>query len=612
MKLLETLRNGSLLGDQVRNAFDALQRLLLSRADIDAVSQALVTLAGAVLRADGKAVDPTAAEAFRKLLPEAVSGRQADVLVEELKTRSDWEITAAVAAFADWPEVEKISLLDSLVKLACADGHCRAGQARVLEEIGRAFQISSDDVTVMRNRALTGFEHQQRVMRSWTGIIVAVVIMVMFILTATFLKAVLFGFVLAYIFMPLALYFYRRFSRPGPLLRLLSCWKIPLAPLYRYSARIRRSPPVSPAAAADTQMRGNVNKAIGATALIMVVLGLAAVMLITSFSAYYVAGLGSDIKQWADRQVMAEKLRTHQETGHNDDEAGYIHSFTAATIRQLEEWRKKIEQWPVIQTAMEKIADSLRDQSNQKALASAILKRTSGFFSVTAGFFSTLVSLLFVALMTTFFFLLFLQKMVLYTVRSGRREGLGQYVVKSLFSTKWMPYTSPDTKEQAQRILDDIGTMLRTWLKGYLTIIIIESTVYTTLFTLLGVPYAMVLGVIAGSTVLLPYIGPISSASLTLLVTMAVGAHPSVVTLGAIILVYIVVCGICDQFILYPALVGEALGLNTIETIIVVLLGGMFAGLPGMIFAVPTASVIKYLIPQIYLCWQTAPEAPGS
>ena len=35
-----------------------------------------------------------------------------------------------------------------------------------------------------------------------------------------------------------------------------------------------------------------------------------------------------------------------------------------------------------------------------------------------------------------------------------------------------------------------------------------------------------------------------------------------------------------------------------------VLLGGILAGIPGMIFAMPVASVIKYLVPQIYRCWR--------
>ena len=57
--------------------------------------------------------------------------------------------------------------------------------------------------------------------------------------------------------------------------------------------------------------------------------------------------------------------------------------------------------------------------------------------------------------------------------------------------------------------------------------------------------------------------------------------------------------GIIEQFILYPAVIGDSLGLTTLETIVVVLLGALFAGIPGMLLALPTASVLKYLISQI-------------
>ncbi len=58
--------------------------------------------------------------------------------------------------------------------------------------------------------------------------------------------------------------------------------------------------------------------------------------------------------------------------------------------------------------------------------------------------------------------------------------------------------------------------------------------------------------------------------------------------------------GIIDQLFIYPAIVGGSLGLNEMETIIVVLLGGILAGISGMIFAVPVAAILKYLIPQTY------------
>ena len=46
-------------------------------------------------------------------------------------------------------------------------------------------------------------------------------------------------------------------------------------------------------------------------------------------------------------------------------------------------------------------------------------------------------------------------------------------------------------------------------------------------------------------------------------------------------------------------MIGDSLGLTTLETIVVVLLGAVFAGIPGMLLALPTASVLKYLISQI-------------
>ena len=89
------------------------------------------------------------------------------------------------------------------------------------------------------------------------------------------------------------------------------------------------------------------------------------------------------------------------------------------------------------------------------------------------------------------------------------------------------------------------------------------------------------------------------SCAITLLVTLSLGGASGSLFFG-IIIAYLVYNGIIEQFILYPSVIGDALGLSTLETIIVVLLGAIFAGIPGMIFALPAASVAKYIIPQLY------------
>ncbi len=203
------------------------------------------------------------------------------------------------------------------------------------------------------------------------------------------------------------------------------------------------------------------------------------------------------------------------------------------------------------------------------------------------------------ALLAIFFFSFFLKKMAQFHHSHSEQKQEGDYLVESLFQTSWLPTTSEETLHSAAEIVNEVFYKLKTWVRGYLWIIIIETFIYITAFLLLGVPYAIVLAGIAGLTVLLPFLGPLVSAVLTIGTCLVTG-HADLTLLITIGGVYVVMNLIVEQLFLYPAFVGEALGLNVLETLIVVLLGGLFAGLAGVIFAVPAASVLKFIIPRLY------------
>ena len=214
-------------------------------------------------------------------------------------------------------------------------------------------------------------------------------------------------------------------------------------------------------------------------------------------------------------------------------------------------------------------------------------------------------------LLTFFFFSLLLGKLAGFVKSRNNDEKTSgnkqptSYLVRTIFNGKWLPQMSEENLQEGDRIVNEVINKLRIWLRGYMTMVAIDYCVYTTVFTLLKVPYAPILGAVAAVGILLPYIGPVSSALLTVLVTLAVGgAEVSVMQIAGVIGIYLLHNGIIEQFFIYPMVIGESLGLTTLETIIVVLLGGILAGIPGMIFALPTASVIKYLVPQIYRCWK--------
>ena len=271
--------------------------------------------------------------------------------------------------------------------------------------------------------------------------------------------------------------------------------------------------------------------------------------------------------------------------------------YFKTAISELESFRPRLEKVPAFKWTVTKIKEYLQNDKNREEIVMMVLNRSGGFFSYTAGFLGNIMLLIFNIVLSFLFFALFLQKIV--TAPGASKNAPAGSIVEAVMNSRWMPHTSLKTRCEAIEIIDNIILKLKAWARGYCSIIMIESILYITAFIILGVPYAPVLGFIAGCTVLLPCVGPISSGILTVLVYFAAGS-PSMVVIALVILTYVLITGILDQFFVYPKFVGGALGLTTLETIIVVLLGGFFAGIAGMIFAVPTASVLKYLIPKIY------------
>ncbi len=266
-------------------------------------------------------------------------------------------------------------------------------------------------------------------------------------------------------------------------------------------------------------------------------------------------------------------------------------------------------------------------QTGRRYFSENLLDAASLIFSngkgLLSGIFSTagsIGSFLFDALLGIFFFFFFLQKLALFSDagpsagkrgRNSKDNSVGTWVVKGIFDSGWMPDAKQSSRDEAAEIIDRISLMFNRWLKGYFSIIIIETILYSVFFALFAVPHFPILALIAGWTILLPFIGPIVSFVLTAAVCIALLESTHLMTaLIGISLTYIIINGILEQLLFYPSLVGEAIGLTTLETIIVVLIGALCAGITGMIFAVPAAAVLKFLVPKIYRIWIPKKEEP--
>lgn len=576
---------------------------------------------GAVMHADG-AISEHEIKEFRRFLLKKVSTRDADEIIKDLKNPGNEDYIKDLQELA--PQLlisEKQEILTAALDLAYVDGSYSDNEHSIIFDAAAALGVSPAEMTLIESEFRKGMEDKGRIVSSGTGIIAALGVVFIFVLTATFLKSVLFGIILAYFFLPLERWYEMNVFR-SPAAKKVENFILKFTSFFSV---FRAAPKPLSQEEELVKEREMISWRASIMSVATVIIGLVSIVAImVTFSAPYVSKASSSLKDWVsnsefrniisgnsfyapdfppatetvDSPIAAEKPSTvAPEAPDAQSHASAISAIISTVFKKLEELKPQLAEFEAFNNVRDYIDSYFQSEDNSSGITSEIMKKSEGAVKYIVKTAKIFVNYIVDFLLSFFFFLFFLQKMAVFS--SSTRESPGEYLVKGIFNTSWMPRTAESTRREAREILDSIFGRIQTWIRGYLSIIIIEMTLYITMFLILGVPYAIPLGAAAGCTVLLPFIGPILSISSTLIVCLTLGDGSSFQIIG-ILICYLFVNGLLEQLILYPSLVGNALGLSTIETIIVVLLGGLFAGIPGMIFAVPAASVLKYLTPKIY------------
>ena len=142
-----------------------------------------------------------------------------------------------------------------------------------------------------------------------------------------------------------------------------------------------------------------------------------------------------------------------------------------------------------------------------------------------------------------------------------------------------------------KRALHTINYTFSKYIRGQLIEAFIVAILSTIVLLIVGVDYAIVIGIITGICNLVPYIGPFVGIVLAGIIALFSG---NIFTLlGAVIGLFIVQQIDCN--ILCPKIVGDIVGLHPAFIIIAITIGGNWAGLFGMLIAVPVAASIKTL-----------------
>src|SRR3989344_738974 len=125
------------------------------------------------------------------------------------------------------------------------------------------------------------------------------------------------------------------------------------------------------------------------------------------------------------------------------------------------------------------------------------------------------------------------------------------------------------------------------WLQGQLLLALSVGLMVFVGLSLLGVKYALLLGVLAMILEIVPIVGPVVSAIPG--VILAFAQSP---TLGIWVLVFYVAVQQLENHIFTPLIIGKTVGLNPVTVILALLIGGQIAGIIGLLLSVPVAVIV--------------------
>ena len=150
----------------------------------------------------------------------------------------------------------------------------------------------------------------------------------------------------------------------------------------------------------------------------------------------------------------------------------------------------------------------------------------------------------------------------------------------------------------ARRYMSEIDRNLQSFLKGQVTVIFVISIISIVVYSIIGVPFALVVGILAGLCNAIPTFGPYiggAFALLSMLMGLAVGNFELVEFLVRIAVVLGAIAGIqaLDNSLISPKVMGSAVDVDPLLIMFGVIVGAVVLGFWGVILAIPIIVVIK-------------------
>ena len=141
---------------------------------------------------------------------------------------------------------------------------------------------------------------------------------------------------------------------------------------------------------------------------------------------------------------------------------------------------------------------------------------------------------------------------------------------------------------RAESVLQDVNSTLAAYTRAQLISCFLIGTICTIGFYLLGLKYALLLGILAGIFEFVPLLGPVT-IGLVVILTAAASDDPWKALYVAI---FLIILRIVHDYVTYPRIVRGGIHLHPLAIILSVLAGEQVAGIPGVFISIPIVAIV--------------------
>ncbi len=141
-----------------------------------------------------------------------------------------------------------------------------------------------------------------------------------------------------------------------------------------------------------------------------------------------------------------------------------------------------------------------------------------------------------------------------------------------------------------REIVSDVDQVLGNYVRALIVLCVVTFVVWSVLFYVAGVPYALLLAAIGGALEFVPVVGPVTSGVIVVAVSLFAGfTHPW------LLVGFLVLWRGVQDYVTSPLIMGKGVELHPAVVIFCVLAGGEIGGVPGMFLAVPVFAAVKII-----------------